>query len=39
MRVINFNSNAKDIVPLNISLTFEPPYRIDIVRLHMSLTM
>jgi len=39
MRAINFNDTEKDIVTFNILLTFEPPYLIDIVRLHMSLTL
>jgi len=39
MFVINFNDTQKHIVTLTISLTFEPPHLIDIVKLHMSLTM
>jgi len=38
MCVTNLNDTLKNIVNLNISLTFKSPYFFDIVSLHMSLT-
>ena len=39
MCVINFIDTQKHIVTLTVSLTFGPPYLINIVKLHMLLTM